>query len=232
VNTFRLALALRRSSAERFMTELGIHDYVRENPEIEIISQNGNHSLSWDDALAAEPDALIGYFHQPWHFDRVRDQSIPSVCTNSIFDHTEISRVRADSHAVGVMAAEYFLEFGCTDFTYITDAPLHHYSVRRQDGFFGRLEKNGHGAECITAESLETAALWVQKKINPKNLSAVFCVNDRVARALLNRLEPKNSNLENSLVNLGVDNDPKEWQKNILGTWQRLGVWWPGSHDS
>ncbi|MBK1831020.1 helix-turn-helix domain-containing protein [Verrucomicrobiaceae bacterium R5-34] len=208
MQTIRLALALRRSSAERFVTELGIHDYAREHPEIEIICKDGSHSLSWEDALASEPDALIGYFHQPWHIERVRERSLPAVCINSVFDHTETSCVRVDSYAVGVMAAEYFLELGCKDFTYITDVSQHYYSCQRQDGFCDHLKKHGHHAECISSESLEPAALWLQKKMSSDPLSGVFCVNDRNARALLNLLEPANANLEDSLVVLGVDNDP------------------------
>ncbi|BDS06982.1 XylR family transcriptional regulator [Oceaniferula spumae] len=204
----KLALALRRSSAERFVIELGIHDYAREHPEIEIISIGGNQSLSWDDALGSEPDALIGYFHQPWHLECVRELNIPSLCVNSVFQHEEISCVRADSHAVGVMAAEYFLRLGCKDFTYITNVPEHYYSQRRQEGFFSHLKTSGLSAECIASESLEPAALWLQKKIEQGNLSGVFCVNDRAARALLNLLESGNSNLEDKLIILGVDNDP------------------------
>lgn len=190
------------------MTELGIHDYVREHPEIEVVCIDGNHSLSWDEALAVNPDAMIGHFHQPWHLDRIREGSIPAVCVNSVFNHTEISCVRADSHAVGRMAAEYFLGLNCVDFTYITDVPLHYYSVRRQEGFSQHLEENGRRAECISTDSLEPAALWLQKKITSGKLSGVFCVNDRCARALLNLLERRHSNIEDSLVILGVDNDP------------------------
>lgn len=207
MDTIRLALAMRRSSSERYVIELGIHDYVREHPEIEILCVDGALSLSWQEALACKPDALIGYFHQPSHLQRIQKLGIPTVSVNSVFNHSEISSVRVDSHAVGTMAAKYFIEKGCTDFTYLSDVPDHYYSARRQAGFCKTLKEQGHHAECITVESLESAVLCLQNKIGQGKRSAVFCVNDRAARALLNLLEPKHLKLEDSLLILGVDND-------------------------
>lgn len=204
----KLALALRRSSAARLSIEFGIHDFIREHTEIELVRVDGNHSLSWEDALKNFPDALLGFFHHPDHFRKVREMGIPSVCINSVFDHGSVSCVRSDAYAVGVAAAEHFLEQGCNDFTYISDVPHHHYSVQRQAGFYDTLEKNGFHANCITSESLEPAALWLEKKLVKKKQSAIFCVNDRTARSLLNLLEVNHPNLEDFLIFLGVDNDP------------------------
>lgn len=208
MDTMKLALALRRSSAARLAIEFGIHDFIREHPEVEIVRVNGNHSLSWDDALQSSPDALLGFFHQPEHFQKVKEMGIPSVCINSVFDHGTVSCVRSDAYAVGVMAAEHFLEQGCDDFTFISDVPHHYYSTKRQAGFYDTLEKKGFRANCITSESLEPAVLWLEKRLASKTRSAVFCVNDRVARALLNLMESHHPNLENYLIFLGVDNDP------------------------
>jgi len=204
----KLALALRRSSSERFNIELGIHDYVREHSDLEIICCNGRHSLSWDEALTMKADALIGYFHQPSHLKSVLDRGIPSVCINSVFNHTEISCVRADSYAIGVMAAEYFLPLNCVNYVYVTDVPEHHYSTQRQHGFSDHLHQSGLEANSISSESLEPATLYLQKKITTGERTAVFCVNDRLARALLNSLESANLKLEDNLIVLGVDNDP------------------------
>ena len=208
MKTITLALALRRSSAERFISELGVHDYIREHPELDLLRVDGSPSLSWKDALALEPNAIIGHYHQPWHLKKVLEKKLPSVCINSIFNHSEVSCVRSDSHAVGVTAAKYFLDKGCTDFTFVSDVPDHYYSAQRQAGFFDHLEQLGHSTQCITASSLEPAVLWLERKMNQGIKSAVFCVNDRVARTLLNLLEPKHPDLEDHLIVLGVDNDP------------------------
>ncbi|NWK56175.1 substrate-binding domain-containing protein [Verrucomicrobiaceae bacterium N1E253] len=204
----KLALALRRSTALRFPVELGIHDYLRDHSEIDVVSVNGTSSLSWKDALSCDPDALIGFLHQPEHVQQLTNMNIPSVCINSIFDHQHVSCVRSDAYAVGVMAANHFLNLQCEDYTFISDVPNHHYSERRQAGFNDTLKTHGIRANCISSNSLDPAVLWLKKKLADKTRSAVFCVNDLTARALLNLLEPRHPDLEDHLILLGVDNDP------------------------
>ena len=203
-----LALALRRSSAARFAIEFGVFDYVRERPEVTIIHIDGEHSLSWEAALASDCDALLGFFHKPEHFQKVEELDLPAVCINSIFHHESMPCVSSDAYAVGVMAAEHFLEEGAKDFTYVSDVPHHYYSIKRQEGFYDTLLKQGFRADCITSESLEPAAIYLKKKLLSKTPTAVFCVKDSTARSLLNLLEPDHPDLEDTLKVLGVDNDP------------------------
>src|SRR6478736_9110620 len=132
--TKNIALALQESVALRFWTLQGVQDFARTRSDWSLVHSGGSPVLSWQDALAARPDGIIGFVGEEV-IPTLREINIPVVCVNSIRDLREFVRVRSDGRAVGALAASYLLDLGYEEFAYATDVPSHYYSQMRWDGY-------------------------------------------------------------------------------------------------
>lgn len=204
----KVALALRKSSAERYALVLGVQAYAREHSEIEIITVDGAESISWQQSLGCEPDAIIGFFHQAEQFEAVKRSNIPTVCINSVYNQDSIPVVCTDNVAVGRCAADFFLNQETVDLCFISNAHNHHYSKAREKGFFDQLTAHQRRATSLDSEEIETILPWIENQITKKRKTGLFCVNDACARALLNYLERLYPDITQFFTFLGADNDP------------------------
>ena len=148
VTTKNIALALQESVALRFWTLQGVQDFARTRSDWSLVHSGGSPVLSWQDAIAAQPDGIIGFVGEEV-IPTLRAINIPVVCVNSIRNLCEFVRVRSDGHAVGALAASYLLDLGYEEFAYATDVPSHYYSQMRWDGYRDALQKAGFPAREI-----------------------------------------------------------------------------------
>src|SRR5687768_14670649 len=113
----RIALALQEAVTLRLTVLQGVQDYARTRQDWQLVRSAGSLVLPWDEALAAEPDGFIGFIGAEG-LSMIPQREAPVVCVNSINDEASAIRVRSDAHAVGRMAAEYFLGLGYERFAY------------------------------------------------------------------------------------------------------------------
>jgi LacI family transcriptional regulator len=209
VTTKNIALALQEAVALRFSTLQGVQDFARSRTDWNLVRSGGSLTLSWQEALAARPDGIIGFVGEEI-LPALRATDIPVVCVNSVHNLSEFVRVRSDAYAVGMLAANYFLELGYEEFAYATDVPDHYYSQRRWEGFRDAIAAAGYSASQIqlpsrTDPAAETGALQLGDL--PAG-TAVYCATDSCARRVLTHAEDNQIAVPQHLAVLGTDNDP------------------------
>jgi LacI family transcriptional regulator len=209
ITTKNIALALQESVALRFWTLQGVQDFARTRSDWSLVHSGGSPVLSWQDALAARPDGIIGFVGEEV-IPTLRAINIPVVCVNSIRDLTEFVRVRSDGRAVGALAASYLLDLGYEEFGYATDVPSHFYSQMRWDGFRDALQNAGFSPREIRLpeHASESAGAGFAQLIALPIGSAVYCVTDSCARRVSTYCEDCNISVPQQLAVLGTDNDP------------------------
>jgi LacI family transcriptional regulator len=179
----------------------------RRGPKAEVRS-GGSLVLPWDEALAAEPDGFIGFIGAEG-LSMIPQREAPVVCVNSINDEASAIRVRSDAHAVGRMAAEYFLGLGYERFAYATDVPDHYYSRKRFEGYRFALRAAGKDAKEIQlSANLEDFQRDADAIGGLTDGSALYCVADGCARRVLTLCEEQSIRVPARLAVLGTDNDP------------------------
>jgi DNA-binding LacI/PurR family transcriptional regulator len=186
VTTKNIALALQESVAMRFSNLQGVQDFARTRSDWNLVRARGSLVLSWQDALAARPDGIIGFVGEEIE-PAVLATNVPVVCINSIHNLSEFVRVRSDAQAVGALAAKYFLELGYEEFIYVTDVPHHFYSQKRWEGFRDTLGEAGFSANEIRL-SIPAAGPIEERFSQLKELPdgcAVYCATDPCARRVL-----------------------------------------------
>jgi LacI family transcriptional regulator len=202
-------LALQESVALRFSILQGVQDFARTRSDWNLVRSGGSLVLSWQDALAARPDGIIGFVGEEI-IPALRATDVPVVCVNSIHNLSEFVRVRSDARAVGALAARYFVELGYEEFAYVTDVPLHFYSQKRWEGFRDTLGEAGFSAREIRLSEAPTGtadARFSQLKDFPA-ACALYCATDSCARRVLTYCEDCNIAVPQQLAVLGTDNDP------------------------
>jgi LacI family transcriptional regulator len=207
--TKNIALALQESVAQRFWTLQGVQDFARTRFDWSLVHNGGSPVLSWQDALAARPDGIIGFVGEDV-IPALREINIPVVCVNSIRDLREFVRVRSDGRAVGALAASYLLDLGYEEFAYATDVPLHYYSQMRWDGYREALQNAGFSVREIRLPERpsESAETGFEQLNNLPAGCAAYCVTDSCARQVLTYCEDHHIAVPQRLAVLGTDNDP------------------------
>ncbi|MGD9637152.1 MAG: substrate-binding domain-containing protein [Pirellulales bacterium] len=209
VRTKRIALALQESVALRFSILQGVQDYARTRPDWKLVRGGGSLVLTWQDALAARPDGIIGFVGEEI-VPALRDAEIPVVCVNSVHNLQQLVRVRSDAEAVGSLAAKYFLDLGYEQFAYCTDVPYHHYSQKRWEGFRDTLQAAGRAATLVRLR--ERRAEFTEEDFAEiaglPGGTALYCATDSCARRVLNFAEEAGIEIPRQLAVLGTDNDP------------------------
>jgi LacI family transcriptional regulator len=209
VTTKRIALALQETVALRFSILQGVQDYARTRTDWDLVRTGGSLVLTWQDALAARPDGIIGFVGEQI-IPALRATDIPIVCVNSIHNLREFVRVRSDAHAVGALAAKYYLDLGYKEFAFCTDVPYHFYSQSRWKGFRATLQDAGYMARQIRLSERRDEADDTEYTVfsSLPEGTALYCVTDACARRVLNYTEEAGIAVPRQLAVLGTDNDP------------------------
>jgi len=119
--------------------------------------------------------------------------------------------IKADSKAIGKMAAEHFLTRGFTNFGYCGYGSVW-YSKEREIGFIEAIAKSGFLEPQIcnyrkrkgAIEELATIAKWLDLLQKP---CGIFACNDDLAEKVLEACKIKNIKVPDEVSILGVDND-------------------------
>src|SRR6202008_4568111 len=95
--------------------------------------------------LERNPDAFIGHVLSTEAAALVERLTVPVVETSFARAEMSVPRVCLDDRAIGVLAAEHFLNLGFTQFVYLGETDMV-YTQRRREGFEARLCEAGHQA--------------------------------------------------------------------------------------
>lgn len=127
----------------------------------------------------------------------------------------DVPSVKMDSRAVGVLAAEYFLERKYASFAYVAETSALSWSAERRDGFTGRLAEAGFTCTTYDGFSKREKQNWLVERPRmmrwlgalPKP-TAIFAAMDGRARLVLDACAEAGVVVPNEIAVLGVDNDP------------------------
>ena len=143
----------------------------------------------------------------------------PVINTTSAMGGLPFPLVDVDHEAVGVMAAEHFLERGHTDFAFFGSDKTG-FSTGRERGYRARLQSEGHQVHACHADSLlvrNRAESWVRTEeeierwlLELPRPCAVFVSNDLPARTVTNACAMLGLDVPEELSILSVDNDEFE----------------------
>jgi LacI family transcriptional regulator len=172
-------------------------------------------TFGWDVRRLLEwsPDGVLGHVFSAEAAALVEQLSVPVVETAFDFAELNVPRVGLDDRAIGVMAAEYFLDLGFTRFVYLGEASRANAS-RRWEGFESRLHEAGQQAlrvPCVldwgwqdTLRPItKEARRWVLDLPHP---CAVFVATDALALRLLEVARSVGLRVPEDLAVLGVGN--------------------------
>jgi LacI family transcriptional regulator len=165
------------------------------------------------------PHGIIGLLFHQNVADALAGLKIPLVNTTSTLSAWNIPLVEADHHAVGRMAADYFLGKGYRNFGFFGSAWTH-VSRTREAGFRDRLAEAGFTLATCHAEYLPrppVGASWrhvddqVERWLRtlPKPV-AILGSNDVPARDLADVCRQLDLKVPQEVALLGVDNDELE----------------------
>jgi LacI family transcriptional regulator len=160
-------------------------------------------------------DGIIGHFIDKPFLSQVQKLGIPAVNVSSWFTDNSPVRVHTDEHAVGKMAAEYFVQCGIRNFAY-WGYTFGAYSQQRHEGFVRTLEAAGYQCESIDSTIIEgmNRAKWMDteeqlgRRISRMQKPVgLLCVNDMVAREVLWLCERLGLRCPDDVAILGIEND-------------------------
>ena len=131
------------------------------------------------------------------------------------FPMQDVPWVGRDSHAIGEMAARYYLERGYTSFAFVGEPGGLYWSAERRRGFAETVAAAGFGCKVRDSFTEEEKRSWaVERKSLVRFLrglpkpTAVFAPMDGRARLVLEACLVGGIKVPEEIAVLGVDNDP------------------------
>lgn len=123
--------------------------------------------------------------------------------------------VRRDSHAIGALAARYYMARGYRHFAFVGELQGKPWSVERRDGFVDTLAAAGHTCAVHDSFTARERRSWHDDRERliaflrdlPKP-TAVFAPMDARARRVLEACAVAGLRVPDEIAVLGVDNDP------------------------
>lgn len=120
--------------------------------------------------------------------------------------------VRADSHAAGKMAAEYFLEKKFRNFAFVGEPQKENWSEQRKEGFCFRLTEEGIHCHCYTTttsqlnwgKEVDRLGKWL--KSLPKPIALLAALDIR-GRQVISACGEFGIRVPDEIAVLGIDND-------------------------
>jgi LacI family transcriptional regulator len=200
---FRIAFGLRNAAA--FVAQsffVGAHTFGHSRHDWEIVRVGGSTQLSWEEALAARPDGILGAIVTG---DVVTRRAVGRarvvIVNQSVRDHP-FDRVVADSAEAGRRAADHLREHELTRFAYVGSEGQYFSELRRQ-GFSEALASHEFKAAETTITDRGLVG-WLRDLPKP---CGVFCANDGVAVRVIHRCLRAGIKIPEDIAVVGVSND-------------------------
>lgn len=164
---------------------------------------------------------MIGYVHNKAHADAVLAAGVPAVIVDPLKEYlvpsnllSRFSRVACDSHEIGRVAADYFLDRQHTNFAFVGEINDIHWSRDRAEAFAARVAEAGfacHIYPALTARErndfgIEQRRLCAWLKALPKPV-AIMAAWDVRGRQVLDACMTAGVSVPQEAAVLSVDND-------------------------
>jgi LacI family transcriptional regulator len=151
---------------------------------------------------------VIGMLRDLDELSFLRQQNIPIVDTiDALPEAADIPRIAPDDHAIGAMAAAYFLERQYQHFVYVVRSSTP-YSVRREAAFTEAVAAAGHHVHRMDFPDTEDydrdVIAWLRGLPKP---FAAFGADDGMVRHLSDMCVQADVNVPQQAALLGVNND-------------------------
>jgi LacI family transcriptional regulator len=211
---------------------LGVQEFVRQHPNW-ITEISASYRATRGTLEGWKPDGILvdRRTDEPWE-PLIRGFGGPVVQVGGQAMEG-VPRVSSDNHAIGQIAAEYFLQRGFQNFAYCGYTQLD-WSQEREQGYRAALTRAGFGCESfpegkvfVHAGTITThAAAWISKLPRPV---AIFACHDRIGMLLVKSCEVMGLRVPEDVAVLGVDNNPFECMiteaplSSIAGSARRIG---------
>ena len=200
----------------------GIFNYVRiYGPWSLNVVEGGSDDQRMPDTRLWKGDGIIARVPNDTAAKAILSSRLPAVLFNPADAYLEPShplskycRIQSDSHAIGKLAAEYYLGRAHRHFAFVGKPSDPNWSRWRREGFMQRLSQSG--VECHLyplpppaksdwiAERPGLCA-WLRKLPKP---AAIFAANDNRARQVLDACLVADIGVPYETTVLGVNNDP------------------------
>ncbi len=200
----------------------GVADWSRRNADWRFVMQESRDDEQSLDLQARDADGIVISAPVLAAHHRSLPKDVPMVVTEPFPPNADAvpwlagrAQIRVDSHAVGRMAAEYFLERRYGSFAYVAGIDAAQWDGDRRDGFMKRLEEAGFGCAVYEGLTKRERASWIAER--PRMMAwlsslpkpaAVFAAMDGRARLVLDACAEAGIAVPVEISVLGVDNDP------------------------
>ncbi len=190
----------------------GLLRYTRNHEPWEILFEHRPRTSAETIRKGPHVDGIISEVRNEQIADALAESDPPAVGIGGQWHRPGVGWVLADNHAVGRMAADYFLSLGYRQFGVCsTDQQISH--VQRREAFLAVLsERDLVVRECLRSKPgksewhAEAPELVAWSCDLPKPI-AVFCCNDDRARQLSVACRESGVRVPDQLAILGVNND-------------------------
>ena len=164
---------------------------------------------------------IIGYVHNKAHADAVLASGVPAVVVDPLKEYlvsdnplSRLSRVACDSHEIGRVAADYFLERHHTNFAFVGEINDIHWSRDRAEAFSQRVAEHGFTCHIYASPTarerndfgVEQQRLCAWIKTLPKPV-AIMAAWDVRGRQVLDACMKAGIAVPQEVSVLSVDND-------------------------
>lgn len=208
-----IAFAFPRGSNQEVFIE-GILEYVNEHErQWSFMLAPESNSITINQLIGWTGDGVIAALNTPAEARCAKLFPLPIVNISSALTKSPVPRAMIDNYAIGVLAAEHFLERAFEHLAFYGMKRIA-YSTQRLSGFRDTLEAAGHEVETLFAEPTfkikgsgwlhqqATLTQWIGKLPQP---CAVLAASDARARQVVNSCRVLQMQVPEQLAVIGVD---------------------------
>jgi len=200
----------------------GVADWARRHAQWRLMIREGRPGEQKLDPLKFGVDGVIAACDDLASLRKLHAKGVPLVLCDPFPSDLrklgalrDVPSVKMDSRAVGVLAAEYFLERRYSSFAYVAETSELSWSAERRNGFAARLAEAGFPCTVYDGFSVREKRNWLAERPRmmewlaalPKP-TAIFAAMDGRARLVLDACAEVGIVVPNEIAVLGVDNDP------------------------
>ena len=197
----------------------GIIHFIEEHQVDWVIHDAPSDVRVLPNLLDWQPDGIIVHLFDQQLAHELSALHIPMISTTETLKRTRIPIVDVDNHAVGELAANFFLRKGYRNFGYYGSS-IARFSQKRRQAFETTLQAKGFALSCLEANFLPRPPFatpwdeidlplqeWLISLAKPV---AILASNDLPARILCEVCRQLNLKIPKDVAILGVDNDTSE----------------------
>jgi LacI family transcriptional regulator len=211
---FRIALTFSPDTIEEWRPyHYAAHRFAQSKPDWQIVRVRGFHSLTWDDAIAAEPDAILGTLQVADPLPVVDTSKTRVLIVNASVANHPYRRFMIDGIEAGRRATRHLISRNLASYVYFGWSDVG-YSEEHRLGFEEAISKAGlnHIAHSIDMLKLDTHESLPDKHmlLSLPKPCGIVCVNDGLAVRIIESCLNHGLLVPEDVAVMGLDEDPTQ----------------------